>query len=154
MQAPEPVRYAQSARVPFAPERMFDLVADVERYPEFLGEYRSVRIVGRSGDTCRVEQVIGFGPLELTLDSVATLERPGSIVVRSTHALLGELVIDWRFARAGEATRVDFRLALAPASPIAAGIAGYLLGRYAPRTLQAFTERAAQGYGGDTRRGD
>ena len=152
MRAVEPIRYAQSALVPFAPERMFDLVADVERYPEFLGEYRSVRIVGRSGDTCRVEQVIGLGPLEFTLDSVATLLRPASIVVRSDHALLGELLIAWAFAEAGPATRIDFRLALAPASGVAAGIAAHLLGRYAPRTLQAFVERAAQRYGGDTAR--
>lgn len=149
----EPIRYAQSAIVPFAPERMFDLVADVERYPEFLGEYRSVRIVGRSGDTCRVEQVVGFGLLDLTLDSVATLQRPASIVVHSEHALLGELVIAWDFARSGSATRVDFRLVLAPASGFAAGIAGYLLGRYAPRTLRAFAERAAQLYRGDAAAG-
>jgi Oligoketide cyclase/lipid transport protein len=108
MQAMEPLRYAQSAHVPFAPERMFDLVADVERYPEFLGEYRSVRIVGRSGDTCRVEQVVGFGPLDLALDAVATLQRPDSIVVHSNHALLGELVIAWAFVPAGSATRIDF----------------------------------------------
>jgi coenzyme Q-binding protein COQ10 len=149
MQATEPVRYAQSAYVPFAPEQMFDLVADIERYPEFLGEYRSARIVGRTGDTCRVEQVIGFGLLELTLDAVATLQRPTAIVVRSQHALLGELVIAWGFARSDAATRVDFRLTLVPTSALAAGVAGHLLGRYAPRTLQAFTGRAMRLYGGD-----
>jgi coenzyme Q-binding protein COQ10 len=140
----EVIRYAQSAVLPYAPERVFDLVADVERYPEFLNEYRTVRIRAREGNSLQVDQVIGFAAVELTLSAVARLRRPESIVVLSEHALLGELEVRWDFTPSGLGTRVDFQMTLTPPSRFAAGLAEYLLSRSAPRTLQAFAERAQQ----------
>jgi coenzyme Q-binding protein COQ10 len=148
MERGEPIRYAQSAVLPYSPERVFDMVADVERYPEFLEEYREVRIRSQDGDTMQVEQVIGFAAIELTLSAVAKLRRPQSIAVHSDHGLLGKLEIRWGFEPAGAGTRVDFRMALTPPSRFAAVLAEFLLNRTAPRTLKAFAARARQVYGG------
>lgn len=147
MERGEPIRYAQSAVLPYAPERIFDLVADIERYPEFLKEYRAVRIRSRAGDTLHVEQVVRFAIVELTLGAVAELRRPESIIVRSDHGLLGNLEIRWRFAPSGTGTRVDFQVALSPPSGLAAGLADYLLTKSAPRTFRAFAERARRMFG-------
>lgn len=147
MERGEPIRYAQSAVLPYAPERIFDLVADIERYPEFLKEYRAVRVRSRAGDTLRVEQVVRFAIVELTLSAVAELRRPESIVVRSDRGLLGDLEIRWRFAPAGTGTRVDFEVALSPPSVLAAAVADYLLTKSAPRTFRAFTQRARRMFG-------
>lgn len=141
------IRHAQSAVLPYAPQRMFDLVADVERYPEFLEEYRQARICSRDGDTLNVEQVIGFAFIEIKLSAVATLRRPHSIIVRSHQALLGELEVHWGFAPVAAGSRVEFRMELTPSSRVAAGIAGHLLTRSAARTLEAFAARARQVYG-------
>ena len=141
------IRYAQGAILPYAPERMFDLVADVERYPEFLAEYRNARIRSRAGDTLYVDQVIGLAFIELRLSAVATLLRPHSIRVRSQHELLGSLEVRWGFEPAAAGTRVEFRMELMPASRVAAGIAGYLLAKSAARTLDAFARRARRVYG-------
>lgn len=147
MERGEPIRYVQSAILPYKPELVFDMVADIERYPEFLKEYRAVHIHARAGDTVQVDQVIGFAAVEMTLCSVATLKRPQSIVVHSDHGLLGNLEIRWDFAPAGAGTRVDFRMTLSPPTRFAAGLADYLLSRSATRTFQAFAERARQMYG-------
>ena len=144
---PEPIRYTQSAFLPYAPDLVFDMVADVERYPEFLKEYRAVRIRSRVGDTLHVDQVIGFAAFELTLSAVAKLQRPESIIVHSDHGLLGALEIRWIFEAAGAGTRVDFQMALSPPSRLAAGLADYLLTRSAARTIEAFAERAQHVYG-------
>lgn len=143
----DPIRYSQSTDLPYAPERVFDLVADVERYPEFLGEYREVRIRSRDGDTLRVDQLIGFAVVEFKLTAVATLRRPESIVVRSHHGLMGDLEIRWGFVPSVAGTQVSFRMELVPPSRFAAGLVGYLLTGAAERTVQAFTERARQMYG-------
>jgi coenzyme Q-binding protein COQ10 len=142
-----PIRYAQSAVLPYAPDLLFDLVADIERYPEFLHEYRAVRICSRTDDTLQVDQVIGFARIELTLHAVARLQRPESIIVRSSQMLLGDLEIRWDFEPSGTSTRVDFHMALTPPSRFAAGLAEYLLMKSATRTLDAFTERAQQIHG-------
>lgn len=141
------IRYAQSAILPYAPERMFDLVADVERYPEFLEEYRRVRIRARDGDILHVDQVVGLAFIELHLSATATLRRPDSIIVRSHQELLGDLEVRWGFALDASSTRVDFRMELTPPSRFAAGIAGYLLTKSAARTLDAFARRARRIYG-------
>lgn len=147
MERREPIRYAQSAVMAYAPELIFDMVADVGRYPEFLNEYRAVRIRSQDTDIIQVDQVIGFAAIELTLSAVAKLRRPQSIIVHSGHGLLGNLEIRWGFEPAGAGTRVDFRMALTPPSRFAASLAEYLLGRSASRTLHAFEERARQVYG-------
>lgn len=126
---------------------MFDLVADIERYPEFLNEYREARILSRLDDTLEVIQVIGLPFINLSLHAVATLRRPDSIIVRSSRSLLGELEIKWHFAQTETGARVDFHMALTPPSRFGAGFAEYLLAKSAPRTLQAFACRAARLYG-------
>lgn len=141
------IRYAQSAILPYAPELMFDLVADIERYPEFLHEYRQVRIRARDADLLYVDQVIGLAFVELTLTATAMLRRPNSIIVRSRHELLGDLEIRWGFAPDSSNTRVEFRMELTPPSRFAAGIAGYLLTKSTGHTLAAFAGRARQVYG-------
>ena len=143
----EPIRFAQSAVLPYAPDLMFDLVADVERYPEFLKEYRAVRIRSHHGDTLHVDQVIGFASIELTLNAVAKLQQPASIIVRSEQILLGSLEVRWDFAPSGTGSRVDFHMALSPPSRFAAGLAEYLLTKSAMRTLDAFADRAHSLYG-------
>ena len=122
----EPIRFVQSAVLPYAPDLMFDMVADVERYPEFLHEYRAVHIRSRAGDTLQVDQVIGFAGIELTLSAEAKLLRPQSIIVRSSQLLLGDLEIRWDFEPSGTGTRVAFQMALSPPSRFAAGLAEFL----------------------------
>lgn len=143
----EPIHYLQSAVLPYAPDLVFDLVADIERYPEFLEEFRSVHIRSRNGDTLHVDQVIGLAAVELTLESVARLLRPQSIIIHSDHRLLGDLAMQWDFAPAGVGTRVDFRMALAGPPRFAAGLTEHLLIRSAARILEAFAERAQHVYG-------
>lgn len=143
----EPIRFGQTALLPYAPELMFDLVADVERYPEFLREYRAVRIRSRDGDTLLVDQVIGLAGIELTLRADARLLRPYAIIVRSSQMLLGDLEIRWDFEPSGTGTRVAFQMALTPPSRFAAGLAELLLQRSASRTLEAFARRAQQLHG-------
>jgi coenzyme Q-binding protein COQ10 len=143
----EPIRYAQSALLPYGPERVFDVVADVERYPEFLTEYRAVRIRSRAGETLHVDQVIGLAAMELTLNAVAILRRPESIIVRSSQGLLGDLEVRWGFAPSDIGTRVDFSMALMPPSRFAARLIGNLLTKSAERTLRAFAARVTQVYG-------
>jgi coenzyme Q-binding protein COQ10 len=70
--------------LPFSCEQLFDLVAEIERYPEFLPGWRSARINKRAGNTCYVSQEFALGPLQVQLDSQATLLRPSQIDITSS----------------------------------------------------------------------
>jgi coenzyme Q-binding protein COQ10 len=142
-----PIRYAQTIELPYSPGQMFDLVADIERYPEFLDEYRQAIIRSRKGNTLEVEQVIALPIINLTLKAIATLMRPESIVVRSSQSLLGEMEISWKFSAITQGARVDFNMSLNPPSSFGAGLAEFLMSNSAARTLQSFAERASKLYG-------
>jgi coenzyme Q-binding protein COQ10 len=72
------------AVLPFTPEQVFDLAADIERYPDFLPWWISVSIQKREANTCYVEQVLGRGPLRLPFASTALLQRPDRIDINSS----------------------------------------------------------------------
>lgn len=70
--------------LPFSCEQIFDLAADIERYPEFVPFWISARILRREGNTLDVEQVLGSGPMRLTFASRAVLDRPVRIDVHAS----------------------------------------------------------------------
>jgi coenzyme Q-binding protein COQ10 len=70
--------------LPFTPGQVFDLAADIERYPDFLPWYISVSIQKREANTCYVEQVLGRGPLRLQFASKAVLQPPHRIDISSS----------------------------------------------------------------------
>ena len=89
--------------VPISVNQMFDVVANVERYPELLPDWRVARLLSPPGDVVRVGQEIGVGPLRLAFESTARYHRPRSISVRSDRAGFGTLDLDWRFTPLADA---------------------------------------------------
>lgn len=87
---------------------MFAVVADVERYPELLADWRAAKLLSPPGDVVRVEQEIGVGPLRLAFESTAHLDHPRSISVRSDRSGFGTFDLDWQFIPLGDtACRVE-----------------------------------------------
>lgn len=58
-----------------SPERVFDLVSDLERWPEHLPHYRYVQVVQRSGTTTRARMGARRGPIPVDWEAVQTPNR-------------------------------------------------------------------------------
>ena len=84
--------------LPFSCEQVFDLAADIERYPEFLKWWISARIQKRESNICYVEQVVGLGPIRLQFASKAVLDRPERIDVTSTDSPFRHFRLSWLVA--------------------------------------------------------
>jgi coenzyme Q-binding protein COQ10 len=84
--------------LPFGCEQVFDLAADIERYPEFLKWWISARIQKRESNICYVEQVLGLGPMRLQFASTAVLHRPERIDVTSTDLPFRHFSLSWLVA--------------------------------------------------------
>jgi coenzyme Q-binding protein COQ10 len=84
--------------LPFSCEEMFDLAADVERYPEFLPGWISARILQREVNRLYVEQVLGIGPVCLRFSSSTVLYRPERIEVTSSKPPFRHYSLTWLFA--------------------------------------------------------
>jgi coenzyme Q-binding protein COQ10 len=87
-----------SGTLPFTCEQVFDLAADIERYPEFLRGWISARIRKRESNISYVDQIVGFGPIRLQFTSKAVLHRPERIEVASTEAPFRQFSLLWLVA--------------------------------------------------------
>ncbi len=92
--------------VPFSCEQIFDLASDIERYPEFLAGWLSARILSRDGNVCRVDQVMGLGPMRVRFTTTASLERPTAIEVTSTDPPFRTYRLSWRIAPLAAGCRI------------------------------------------------
>lgn len=90
-------RRHESHWLPYAPGQMFDLVADIERYPEFLPFWTHARILRRANDILTVQQELDLGIRRLRFESRAELDRPGHLHISSDAALFRRMEVDWRF---------------------------------------------------------
>ncbi len=68
----------RSEALPYRAEQLFDLVADVGRYPEFLPWCAGARVVSRSETELVAILTIGFGPFRESFTSRVALERPAA----------------------------------------------------------------------------
>ena len=81
-------KFETRRRVPHTARQMYDLVADVERYPEFLPLCEALRVKSRaqtpSGETLIVDMDVGYGVIRERLTSRVTLE-PASLRIASAY---------------------------------------------------------------------
>lgn len=92
--------------VPVPPEHLFDLVSDVERYPQYLSLWHSAQIYEREDNGYYTDQEIGLGPIRESFRTRTTFERPTWIDVTSIDPLFKRFHIRWDFAPVRSGTRV------------------------------------------------
>lgn len=141
-------RHAESRHLPYPPEQLFALVADVPRYPEFLPWVVAVRVRSDNASEMVADVVVGFKALRETFTSRVAKDHPHSIRVEYVEGPLKHLRNDWRFRPDGAGgTHLDFAVDFAFRSRIFEAIAGQMFDRALRRMIGAFEARAAELYG-------
>ena len=100
--------------LPYSPEQVFDLVADVEQYPKFLPWVIAAKVFRRQDRTLWVDLTMGTRLLHKRFTTVAQLERPHRLSIDSPDPLFERFKQNWTFnpASGGGADveyRVDFK---------------------------------------------
>lgn len=140
--------HAEVKTLPYTPEQMFDLVADIDRYPEFLPWCLDANVWERDGDTVMADLVIGYGPVREKFTSRVTLERPGHIHVEYLKGPMKHLSNHWRFLPSNpDACVVDFFVDFEFRNPILRQLMGVFFNEAVRRMVSAFEARAKQLYG-------
>lgn len=105
--------------LPYTAEQLFDLAADVERYPEFLPSWVAARVVRRERETYETDQIVRFGPIRQRFFSRTVLSRPERIDVTSTSRSFRRFDLTWTFDPVPEggcrvvlAAEIEFRRAV------------------------------------------
>jgi coenzyme Q-binding protein COQ10 len=145
-------KHAETRRLPYTPEQMFDLVADVRRYPEFLPWVTAMRVRQDDESATVADMIVGFKGLRETFTSKVGKQRPETIHVEYVDGPLKYLRNDWRFRPDGEGgCLVDFSVDFAFKNRMFEMLAGQVFGAALRRMIGAFEERAAALYGNDRR---
>lgn len=70
------LEHTGTTSLPYTPEQVFDLAADVEKYPEFLPWFLSARIVGREHNVLNVDLTVRLSGIPLSFTTRAVLHPP------------------------------------------------------------------------------
>ncbi len=140
--------HAEQRQLPYTPEQMYDLVASVERYPEFLPWCKASRITKREGDTFYADLVIAFKVWRERFTSRVHVVPKTGIDVEYINGPFRYLNNHWRFLPAPEGgCIIDFYVDFEFRSRILQNLIGLLFNEAVTRMVGAFESRAQQLYG-------
>ena len=141
-------RHSETKHLPYTPEQMYELVADVRRYDEFLPWVTAVRVRSSSETEMVADLMVGFNAFKERFTSRVHKERPSRIVVEYVEGPLKYLKNEWRFEAAPQGgTDVHFCVDFAFRSRLFETLAGAMFDRALRKMTGAFEARAAQLYG-------
>jgi coenzyme Q-binding protein COQ10 len=142
--------HAEKRHLPFTPQQMFDLVADIERYPEFLPWCVGTRIRSRDGDKILADMIIGYKMFRERFTSHVTLTGPERIDVTYSEGPFKYLTNHWIFEpRADGTCLIDFYVDFEFRSRVLQRLIGTVFDRAVRIMVRAFEERATKIYGKD-----
>jgi coenzyme Q-binding protein COQ10 len=138
----------EKRRLPYSAEQMFDLVADVSRYGEFLPWIVATRVKSDSEHEMIADMLIGFKALREKFTSRVEKNRPHEINVHYVDGPLRDLDNRWLFRPLGpDACEIEFSVDFTFRNLLFEKLAGQYFDRAFRKLVAAFEERAAELYG-------
>lgn len=133
--------------LPYSPEQLFDIAADVERYPEFLRWWIAARVRDLQANGYCTDQILGLGPVRINFESQTTLDRPRRIEVFSNDSAFQHFRVCWLFEPRRDAScRVTLSVNLELRSRLLQTIVEHVTPDTASDIMLAFEARARRLY--------
>lgn len=142
--------------VPYSAGEMFDLVGDVERYPEFLPWCVALRVIDRrpleSGELATADMVVAYKVFRERFRSIVRLDRGGRrIEVDYVDGPFRSLKNEWAFLDIEQGgSEVDFAIEFEFRSVLLQATAQAVFEKAFLRMSEAFVDRARVVYGAST----
>lgn len=137
--------------LPWSAEQMFDLVADVGRYGEFLPWVVATRVKSNSETEMVADMLVGFGALREKFTSRVEKRRPEEIRVHYVDGPLRDLDNLWLFRPTGpDSCEIEFSVDFAFRNALFERLAGQYFDRAFRKMVAAFETRAAELYGSNS----
>jgi ribosome-associated toxin RatA of RatAB toxin-antitoxin module len=138
----------KSALVPYSPAQMFDLVDDIEAYPEFLPWCRSTRVISRDEDLVRATIELSRGGVDKAFTTANRNQKNKMIEIRLVDGPFKRLDGFWRFDALGEdGCKISLALEFEFASRMLGMVVGPVFNQIANSLVDAFQKRARDVYG-------
>ena len=133
----------RSALVPFTRQQMFDLVADVESYPDFLPWCRSTTVHAREAHRVEASVEVARGPFHSEFTTENAMHAPERITMRLLRGPFKRFDGCWRFEDvADQGTRVSLEMRFEMAGGLVRRTLGPIFSQIANSLVDAFCRRA------------
>lgn len=139
--------HAEKKVLRYSQEQLFDMVADVARYPEFLPWCVGARVLSRDEHVLVADLTIGFRMFRETFRSRVGFNKPGHIHVTYENGPFRYLNNHWRFTPVAGGTEVDFFVDFEFRSRILQVAIGVVFNEAVRLMVRAFERRAMHLYG-------
>lgn len=143
------LRHIEQKHLPYTPEQMFELVADVARYQEFAPWCIASRINRRESESVfYADLVVGYKMFRERFTSKVNLERPYRIHIEYLKGPLKNLKNNWEFKPAPNGgCIIDFSVEFEFGNAALQTLANMFFNEVVKRMVSAFEARAQQLYG-------
>jgi len=140
--------FVHRTRSKYSPEQLFDLVANVERYPEFIPWMIATRVRRRTDRFILTDLTIGTGFFQKQFSTEATLDRPHLITISSRDPMFRRFEQKWTFKQMAEVgTDIEYRVEFELRSFVLQTLLDVTFADRAAAIVTAYTRRARRLYG-------
>ncbi|WP_340268219.1 type II toxin-antitoxin system RatA family toxin [Sphingobium mellinum] len=141
-------RHHETRSLPYTPHQMFELVANVGAYPEFLPWVSAIRVRSNSDSEMVADMIVGFKGIKESFTSRVHKHRPDFVRVDYVDGPLKHLHNQWRFRDDGKSgVLVDFEVEFEFKNRLFEMLAGQMFDKALRKMIGAFETRAAELYG-------
>lgn len=143
--------HAEQRILPYSAEQLFALVADVEKYPEFLPWCLASRITKREDDVFYADLIIGYKMAREKFGSKVTATAPDHIHVEYLKGPMKYLSNHWRFIPGSDGScTIDFFVEFEFKNKFFQNLMEVFFDKAVRKMVGAFEDRARTLYGPDT----
>lgn len=141
-------RHIEKRNLPYTPEQLFALVAEVDKYEQFLPWCLSSVIKRREGNIFYADLIIGYKFVREKFGSKVTLTTPERIEVEYLTGPMKYLTNHWNFIREADGScTIDFYVDFEFKNRVLQGVMGAFFNELVRRMVSAFEQRARHLYG-------
>lgn len=141
------LQHHETRILPYSAAQLFDLVIDIEKYPEFLPWVIGLRVKDRTDHMIKADLAVGYKIYSEKFTSRVTFNRPHSIHVDYIKGPLKHLTNDWRFVDLPDGRcEVTFHVDFEFQSSMFQALAAQFFDAALSKMTTAFEKRAAETY--------
>ena len=141
-------KHSETRILPYTPQQLFDLVAGIDRYPEFLPWCKGARILELHDNIIIADLIIGYKMFQEKFTSEVMLHEPSAIEVIYKSGPLAHLSNKWKFKPSGNGScELSFEVDFDFQSSLLKAAMGMFFDKAILKMVAAFEVRAEELYG-------
>ncbi len=135
----------RQALVPYSAHQMYQLVCDIEYYPEFIPHCANAKILSKSTEEVVAMLVLDAGPFAKSFTTRNQLQQDRRLLMNLEDGPFKYLNGEWHFTQLGtDGCRVDFQLQFEFTSKLVSLAFGKIFSSMAEKMFDAFLNRASE----------